>query len=96
MLWHACSIHKDASEQMRRDSASKSQRPSERSAQTTLRGKRTLEEAEDRGQSKRAKTKTKPDVVSFSAKERAAVCTEVTATCVQSLLQDRFKHLASS
>ena len=62
VLWHACSIHRDASEQMRRETASKSQRPAEKSFQTTLRGKRTLEDAEDRGQSKRAKTKTKPDV----------------------------------
>ena len=92
--WHQCVVHKEAPKKTRE--ASKEEKNTTRGnvQQATERGKRSLEEAEDRSKSKRAKTK--PENVNFSAKECAAVCTAVTSARVQRLLAGRLKHLVKN
>ena len=76
--WHQCEVHKNAPQAMREAKETKKgeQRRTSKEERGTERGKkRTLEEAESR--STRKPEKTKPEHVSFSAKECAAASARV-------------------
>ena len=87
-------MHKDVPQTMRKAQEAEKGKTGAKSQQATKRGKRSLEEAEDRSQSKRMKTQ--PQFVNFSAKECAAVYTSSASDSVRKLLQGRFKHLVKN